>query len=151
MGQERHLTLLQGRLHEINDGLSDLLRRHDLEVATRAIECRKRHVRLAQKALALATKTQVLRNRGYAMDAAEEELRQRLVVLEKATVDAAVVGRQEEIWARMVRVRESGWALEAEFRKAGGLVVAKGEDGTVVDEAVLKSAKKVRLDLFSPP
>ncbi|KAI4143528.1 MAG: hypothetical protein LQ340_006971, partial [Diploschistes diacapsis] len=77
------LTVLQGRLHEINSGLADLLRRHDLEIAPRAAECRRRHVRLARKVMELAAKTQVLRNRGYAMDAEEERLRVRLVELER--------------------------------------------------------------------
>ena len=141
INQERYLQLLQGRLHEINNGLSSLLRRHDLELSTRAAECKRRHIRLGQKCLALATKTQILRNRGYALDGGEEELAQKLRKLERQVLDPALVGRGEEIWARMVNVRERGRWLQGEFEKAGKTV----EDGKagVVDDEVLKQASKV--------
>ncbi|MCJ1447047.1 MAG: hypothetical protein MMC23_007556 [Stictis urceolatum] len=144
INQERYLQLLQGRLHEINNGLSSLLRRHDLELSTRAAECKRRHIRLGQKCLALATKTQILRNRGYALDGGEEELAQKLRKLERQVLDPALVGRGEEIWARMVNVRERGRWLQGEFEKAGKTV----EDGKAgaVDDEVLKQASKILED-----
>ena len=142
MNQESYLKLLHGRLHEINNGLTDLLRRHDLEISTRTEECKRRHIRLAQKCLQLATKTQVLRNRGYAMDSTEEELRQKLMRLEKLVLDPAIAGRGEEIWARMVGVRERARLLVAEYERVGRAVGGKEES---LDDETGKKVKKVCL------
>ena len=144
--QKSVLSVLQGRLHEINNGISDLLRRHDLEIAPRAAECRRRHIRLAKKAMELASKTQVLRNRGYAMDVGEEALRVKLVELEKKVMDPGLGGRSEEVWARMVMLRDRGKMLETEMQRAVAAATAiadkEGRKGGI-DEEVLRRAKKV--------
>ncbi|MCJ1305881.1 hypothetical protein MMC08_008698 [Hypocenomyce scalaris] len=147
LSQQQHLEILQGRLHEINDGLTVLLRKHDLDFTTRAAECRRRHLRLSQKCLTLATKVQVLRNRGYAMDSAEEELRRKLLLLERSVLDPALNGRGEEIWARMVSVRERGRLLQQEFERAGRDL--SKEQGQSIDEEVMKRAKKILEDYNS--
>jgi nuclear pore complex protein Nup54 len=139
--QAKALNTLQGRLHEINNGLNTLLQKHDLQISIRAAECRRKHLRISQQCLSLAAKTQVLRNRGYAMDSAEEELRKKLMVLERSVFDPALNGRAEEIWARMVSVRERGRQLQREFEKAGRSVVQGKEQ--VVDEEVMRRVKKV--------
>lgn len=75
------------------------------------------------------------------MDSVEEELKKKLVVLERSVLDPALNGRGEEIWARMVNVRERGRLLQAEFERAGRNLV--GEQSQGIDEEVLKRAKKV--------
>ncbi|KAL8844104.1 MAG: hypothetical protein Q9176_001510 [Flavoplaca citrina] len=136
-----------GRLHEINNGLTEMLRRHDLEISVRAAEARKRHLRLNQQCVRLATKVQVLRHRGYAMDSAEEELKKKLLALEQKVMDPALNGRSEEIWARMVSVRERGRQLQREFEKAGRTLPQKQEQG--IDEEVMKKATKILEDYSS--
>ena len=148
VGQERALRVLQGRLHEIADGLADLLRRHDLEVAARAAACRRTHARLAQRVLALAAKAQVLRNRGYVLDAAEEELRQKLGRLERTVMDPALAARGEEIWAWMVALRERGKVLEEQLRIAGRSV--ESGEGTKLDEDTMEKAKKASSIIWFP-
>ncbi|KAL8850174.1 MAG: hypothetical protein Q9221_004860 [Calogaya cf. arnoldii] len=145
--QNQLLTVLQGRLHEINNGLTEMLRRHDLEISVRAAEARKRHLRLNQQCVRLATKVQVLRHRGYAMDSAEEELKKKLLALEKKVMDPALNGRGEEIWARMVSVRERGRQLQREFEKAGRTLPQQQEQG--IDEEVMKKATKILEDYSS--
>lgn len=141
--QNQALRTLQGRLHEINNGLNSLLQKHDLQISIRAAECRRKHLRISQQCLSLAAKTQILRNRGYAMDNSEEELRKKLMLLERNVLDPALNGRGEEIWARMVSVRERGRQLQREFEKAGSSVVQGKEQ--VIDEEVMKRVKKVSL------
>ena len=139
--QYQALTMLQGRLHEINEGLNGLLHKHDLDISVRVGECRRKHLRDSQRCLALAAKSQILRNRGYAMDSAEEELKKKLMQLERKVFDPALNGRAEEIWARMVSVRERGRQLQREFERAGmGL---KQVDGNAMDEEVMAKTKKV--------
>ena len=140
--QEQHLRILRGRLYEINSGLTDLLRRHELEITARTTECKRKHVRLAQKCLGLATKVQILRNRGYALDNMEEELKQKLALLEKSVMDPALGGRAEEIWARMVSVRDRGRQLEDEYVRAGRSLVDRPE--TTMPEEFMRMAKEVR-------
>lgn len=139
--QQAHLELLSGRLHEINEGLTVLLRKHELDITTRAAAARRRHAALSQRVLTLATKTMVARNRGYQLDPAEEQLRKRLGDLERAVTDPAIAGREEEIWARMVQVREQGRKLELEMERAG--LTQNGEKPQELNEEVVKQAEKV--------
>ena len=143
--QLQALHTLGGRLHEINSGLSKLLQKHELSISVRAAECRRKHLTLSRQCLGLAAKTQVLRNRGYILDGPEEELRNKLLVLERSVLDPALNGRSEEIWARMVSVRERGRLLQREFEKAGRSL--SREQGQVVDEEVMRRVKKVSTTL----
>lgn len=143
--QTQHLDILQGRLHEINNGLTTLLHKHDLEISVRAAECKRKHLRLSYQCLKLAAKVQVFKNRGYAMDSVEEELREKLLKLERSVSDPALNGRAEEIWARMVSVRERARLLQREFERAGQVV--GDEVGGAMDEEVMKRARKVNLNL----
>ena len=77
------------------------------------------------------------------MDQAEEELRHKLLALERRVFDPALNGRGEEIWARMVGVRERGRQLAFEMERYGGSVGRAGE--VELDEATLMKAKKVCL------
>lgn len=74
------------------------------------------------------------------MDTAEEELRQKLAALERRVCDPSLQGRAEEIWARMVSVRERGRQLQFEMERLG--VSGKGEE-QVIDEETMKKARKV--------
>lgn len=149
--QEKHLYLLQGRLHEINIGLTDLLRRHDLQISIRAAECRRKHLQLNHQCLSLAAKVQVLKNRGYAMDSAEEELREKMLKLERNVFDPALNGRGEEIWARMVSVRERGRQLQRESERVENTLGQNlGQNQKQeIDEVVLQRTKKVRRSDFT--
>lgn len=139
--QAKHLDVLQARLHEINNSLTAMLQNHDLVISIRAADARRKHVALSQRSLVLATKVQILRNRGYAMDAAEEDLKKKLVLLERSVFDPALAGRGEEIWARMVGVRERAKLLQDEFEKAGKGMADGQQD--VIDEGTMKTAAKV--------
>ena len=74
------------------------------------------------------------------MDTAEEELKQKLTALERKVCDPSLQGRGEEIWARMVSVRERVRQLQFEMERLG--VRGKGEE-QVIDEETMKKARKV--------
>ncbi|KAJ6013687.1 hypothetical protein N7540_008278 [Penicillium herquei] len=139
--QKDFLSMMQARLHEINNCLTDLLSRHDLKISLKIADCRRKHIVLSKRCLALAAKTQVLRNRGYAMDDAEEELKKKLAQLERSVFDPSLNGRGEEIWARMLAIHEQGKRLQAEMERAGGNVASNAEDE--IDEQTMKTAKKI--------
>ncbi|KAJ6120579.1 hypothetical protein N7523_004859 [Penicillium sp. IBT 18751x] len=139
--QKDFLTMMQSRLHEINNCLTELLSRHDLKISVKIADCRRKHLVLSKRCLALAAKTQVLRSRGYAMDDAEEELKKKLTQLERAVFDPSLNGRGEEIWARMLAIHEHSKRLQMEMERAGGSVVNNGEDE--IDEQTMKTAKKI--------
>lgn len=140
--QKDLLSIIQARLHEINNGLTALLSRHDLKISVKIADCRRKHIVLSQRCLALAAKTQVLRNRGYAMDDVEEELKKKLQQLERAVFDPSITGRTEEIWARLLAIREQSKRLQAELDRDGASTGSSGGDG--LDESAIKAAKKVR-------
>lgn len=139
--QKDFLTMMQNRLHEINNCLSDLLSRHDLKISVKIADCRRKHIVLSKRCLALAAKTQVLRNRGYAMDDSEEELKKKLAQLERSVFDPTLNGRGEEIWARMLAIREHSKRLQVEMDRAGANAVTHSEDE--LDENTMKTVKKV--------
>lgn len=72
---------------------------------------------LARRALSLAAKVQVLKNRGYALQPEEEMLKKRLEGLAKNVQDPAATGRMNEIWARMMVVQEKARVMEESMGK----------------------------------
>ncbi|KAJ5301287.1 hypothetical protein PENANT_c023G00114 [Penicillium antarcticum] len=144
--QRDFLTMIQSRLHEINNCLTELLSKHDLNLSIKIADARRKHIILSKRCLALAAKTQILRNRGYAMDEAEEELKKKLTQLERSVFDPSINGRGEEIWARMLAIHEHSKRLQAELDRAGVNVTPAEDD---IDEQTLKTAKKILDDYHS--
>jgi nuclear pore complex protein Nup54 len=89
---------------------------------------------LARRALSLAAKVQVLKNRGYALQPEEEMLKKRLEGLAKMVQDPAVTGRMNEIWARMMVVQEKARVMEESM----------GKVDIVWDENQLQTAGRVK-------
>lgn len=134
--QQRTLSLFNARLHEINGCLTQLLQNHDTKFSIRALDAKRKHAVLKQRCLALATKVQVLRNRGYAMDGDEEDLKTKLQTLERDISDPGLGARGEEIWARMIAVQERAKLLKAELEKTAP------QSPDVLDEETDKRVKK---------
>ncbi|KAK4984210.1 Nucleoporin nup57 [Elasticomyces elasticus] len=140
---------LRNRLHEMNNSLTTVMRKHDVEIDVKIQESRRRSRMLQARVLSLAARVQMLRNRGYALDGAEEELRRKLAALEKNVCEPGFEGRSEEVWARLVGLRERARWLEQEGEKMGAAarsVAAGVENGSVIDEEVLKKTKKILSD-----
>jgi nuclear pore complex protein Nup54 len=135
--QQRNLAYFNKTLHDINGSLDAMLSRHDLTLSVRALDAKRKHTMLKKRSLALATKVQVLRNRGYAMDAKEDALKTKILALERATCDPGLSARAEEIWARMVGVRERARLLQEDV---GNVPTANG-DG--INEEATRRAEKV--------
>ncbi|KAF2770804.1 hypothetical protein EJ03DRAFT_326142 [Teratosphaeria nubilosa] len=141
--QDTFIKAMQLRLHEMNNSLTAVMSAHQQKLTTHLETSRRRHKELSQRCLRLAVKCQVLRNRGYALDAAEENLRRELIVLEKSVSDPAFSGREEEIWARMVALRERARWLEEEGKRLGDRVEAEKREG-LPEEVVTKTRKIMR-------
>jgi nuclear pore complex protein Nup54 len=140
--QREFIEKINIRLHDINQSLDAQLEIHSQKVASRLAECRRKHIVACQRTLVLAGKIQTLRNRGYVMDNAEEELTMKLLKLEREVFDPSLNGREQDIWARMLGIRERGRRLQKEFDKA--TPVANTQD-SALDEAAVQAAKKVSL------
>ncbi|KAH7089882.1 nucleoporin complex subunit 54-domain-containing protein [Paraphoma chrysanthemicola] len=143
--QAQAVTALRTRLHEINNSLTVLKDTHELNVASRITEAKRKHIVFTQRTLALATKVQILRNRGYVMDPQEEELKKKLIELEKKTFDPVLGGRQEEIWARMSGVRERARILQEETEKVGKTLESQ-QNGELLSEDDQKALEKLLKD-----
>ena len=117
--QEQQINHFRVNLHQINNKLNELAQIHDLHTTIKFSEALARHQQLAHRVLSLTAKVQVLKNRGYALQSDEEELRKRLENLVKAIQDPGVVGRVNEIWARMTIVKEKAKQIEVEISETG--------------------------------
>ncbi|CAK7234989.1 Nucleoporin nup57 [Sporothrix eucalyptigena] len=135
--QRRTVATFNAGLHEINTKLDAILSQHDLQTSVRALAARRRHNELSKRCLALAAKTQVLRNRGYALSGDEDDLKQKLQALEKTMQDPALSARMEELWSRLIVLRNYADALRVEVNKRG----IKEDEG--LGEDIEAKAKKI--------
>lgn len=137
--QAVNLSAFNRALHAINDQLTACLHSHETSHSVRALDAKRKHAQLRQRCLRIATKVQVLRNRGYALGGDEEDLKTKLQELERKANDPALGARAEEIWARMLTVQERAKVLKTEIERSGA------EASEVLDEDTTKKAKKVCL------
>lgn len=140
---------MRARLHEMNNSLTAIMDAHEQRITANISKAKRQHQVLQQKCLRLAVKVQVLRNRGYALDAAEEGLRKTLMSLEKQVMDPGFLGREDEIWARMIALKEKARWLEEEGKWVNAQVQQQQkQDGTSsgVPEHVMAKTKKILKD-----
>lgn len=117
--QDKALEALRLRMHEINTALGALKEKDELQLEIRAQKAKQRHIALSRRVLRLAATVQTMRNRGYAMDGMEERLKIELEKLQKVSFSPVLAGRQEEVWARLVVLRERANIMQEEFKKLG--------------------------------
>jgi nuclear pore complex protein Nup54 len=79
------------------------------------------------------------------MDNAEEELKAKIEKLEREILDPSLDAREQEIWARMLSIRERAKRLKLEMEKVGP---AGGAEQPVLDESAIKAAKQVIPPVF---
>jgi len=142
--QAQFIAAMQARLHEMNNSLTAVMEAHRQRIAVNLDASRRQHIDLSQRCLRLAVKVQILRNRGYALDAQEEVLRKQLLALEQQVMDPAFHGREEEIWARMVSLRERARWLEEEGKRVGQQVQNQQTQG--LPEEVIQRTKQILKD-----
>lgn len=140
MLQRRVITEFNNKLHSINASLDAILSRHDLEHTVRAFNARRKHAELSKRCLILASKVQVLRNRGYALSGDEDELKQKLAKIDKSIQDPALSARMEELWSRLIILRGYADKLKDEINTPG----FAESDG--LGEEIEAKAKKVSDD-----
>ncbi|KXT05421.1 hypothetical protein AC578_11012 [Pseudocercospora eumusae] len=143
--QAKIIEEMRIRLHEMNNSLSAVMAAHQQRITVKINNVKKQHEVLSQRCLRLAVKVQVLRNRGYALDPQEEGLRRTLLDLEKQVTDPGFIGREDEIWARMVALRERARWLEEEGKRVAGQIQDQsrnaGKQGGVSEEVLAKTRK----------
>ena len=138
--QEDALARCNMMLQEINNSLNIQLELHQQKVATRLAECKRRQLATSRRTLTLAVKVQILRNKGYVMDNAEEELKAKLEKLERDVMDPSLDAREQEIWARMLGIRDRAKRLKAEMDKITPIAAA---EEPALDEGTIRTAKQV--------
>ncbi|GAW24488.1 hypothetical protein ANO14919_140730 [Xylariales sp. No.14919] len=138
--QEKALTKYRQTLHSINACLDAILSQQDLQTSVRALNARRKHAILRQRCLALATKVQVLRNRGYSLDKDEDDLKMKLETLDQGLADPALSARTEELWSRLLLLRGYADTLRNEIERRG----TEAQEG-LGEEAEAK-AKKILED-----
>ncbi|KAK6534297.1 hypothetical protein TWF281_005625 [Arthrobotrys megalospora] len=113
--QENQIAIYRATLHSINNRLTELSRNHDIKTTIKLAEAVSRHQQLAHRTLSLSAKVQVLKNRGYALQPEEDQLKKKLEALTKIVSDPSVNGRMNEIWARMQIINQKAKQMEHEI------------------------------------
>jgi nuclear pore complex protein Nup54 len=155
--QAKSVLEMRNRLHEMNNSLSAVMDKHQQSITVRIENAKRQHQVLSQRCLHLAVKVQVLRNRGYALDAAEEGLRRTLIDLNQRVHDDGLSGREDEIWARMVALRERTRWLEEEGKRVAAQVDTQqqqsqnragsgGNNSDSIPQHVLLKTRKIMKD-----
>ncbi|KAI0172814.1 nucleoporin complex subunit 54-domain-containing protein [Hypoxylon sp. FL1284] len=141
--QKQVLGHYRQTLHSINSSLDAILSQNDLQTSVRALNARRKHALLRQRCLALATKVQVLRNRGYSLDKEEDELKTKLETLDRAVTDPALSARTEELWSRLITLRGYADSLQNEMNRRGGDVQEGiGEENEAQAKKILEDFDK---------
>ncbi|KAI0845834.1 nucleoporin complex subunit 54-domain-containing protein [Daldinia vernicosa] len=135
--QRQVLGHFRQALHAINSSLDAILSQHDLQTSVRTANARRKHALLRRRCLALATKVQVLRNRGYSLDKEEDELKTKLETLDRAVTDPALSARTEELWSRLIMLRGYADSLQNEINKRG----TEAQEG--IGEEIEAQAKEI--------
>lgn len=143
--QRQILAHFNSVLHAINGSLDAILAKHDLETSVRALNAKRKHALIRQRCLAIASKVQVLRNRGYALDTDEDELKSKLEALDRGLADPSLSARTEELWSRLIMLRRHADNLREEVNQRGG------EPGDGISEEAEAKAKKVSGTAPLPP
>ncbi|KAK8852278.1 nucleoporin complex subunit 54-domain-containing protein [Apiospora arundinis] len=138
--QRINLSQLNNALHQINSSLDAILSKHDLETSVRALNAKRKHALLRQRCIAIAAKVQVLRNRGYALDTDEDELKSKLEALDRGLADPSLSARNEELWSRLIMLRNHADTLRDEINQRGGV------SGDGISEEAEARAKKLLED-----
>lgn len=145
--QANVLAKLQQNLHEMNNSLAAIMAKHQQDISVRIETSKRQHAAIAQRTLRLAIKCQILRNRGYQLDGTEETLRQDILILNKQVKEPSFSSREEEIWARMVALRERARWLEEEGKRVGAATAeAQRQEGNSLPENVLQGANRILRD-----
>lgn len=144
--QANAVQAMRARMHEINNSLTAIMEKHRQDFTVALEGARRQHTNLAERTLRLACKVQVLRNRGYELTSAEEVLRRQLLELEGRALDPGFAAREEEIWARMVALRERARWLEEEGKRVGEKVEQQGQGAKALPEYVVAKTKKILRD-----
>lgn len=145
--QAQVLNKLQVNLHEMNNSLAAIMAEHQQDISVRIETSKRQHAAIAQRTLRLAIKCQILRNRGYALDSTEETLRRNILDLNKQIQEPSFSAREEEIWARMVALRERARWLEEEGKRVGAAAAeAQRQEGSKLPDNVLQGANRILRD-----
>lgn len=144
--QAKFVQSMQLRLHEMNNSLTAIMNKHSQDLSVRVETAKKQHIAIRARTMRLAVKCQVLRNRGYALDGQEETLRKSLLDLQKQVQDPEFSSREEEIWARMVVLRERARWLEEETKRLGNGASSATDEAPKIPESYLLGAKRVLRD-----
>lgn len=145
--QAQVLAKLRQNLHEMNNSLAAIMSKHQQDISVRIESSKRQHAAIAQRTLRLAIKCQILRNRGYQLDPSENVLRTDILKLEQQIKEPSFSSREEEIWARMVALRERARWLEEEGKRVGAATAeAHRQEGNSLPENVLQGAQRILKD-----
>lgn len=97
-----HVAKLRILLNNINEKLTQLSSKHDLDNTTRILQAKVRHTKLSRRLLRLATILAVLKLKGYPLLPEEEEISKQFQALNAKISDPnGSIGKLSDLYARL--------------------------------------------------
>lgn len=93
-------------LKEMLDKNTQLQQRHELDTAARILKVQSRNIQIEKRILKLGSQLAILKNRGLPMSINEEKMWTQFKTLLKRSEDPAVLGKTNELWARLSVLKE---------------------------------------------
>lgn len=134
-----HVARSRVLLQSINEQLSQLAAKHDLDNTTRILKAKVRHTKLARRLLRLATILAILKLKGYPLLPEEEEILKQLQALNAKFSDPnGAVGKLSDLYARLAILKGRSEDLSSQMSSLHALNGddVQGEDTAQVDHVV---------------
>lgn len=135
--QEETLKTHKEKIAEVKARIEKIHQIHTVETVIKIQEYKRKQRQLVHKVLQIMKSVQVLRNRGYALRADEEQLITRLLAMDRDLAKPSVFrGRLNELWAHVQQMKDAN-------RLLAGLGGDRESNYTVSDPNSLKAVCQV--------
>lgn len=134
--QKQAIMIFRNQLHEANEKVEKIMKTHDLETLMKIKLAKKRMAELEKKVGKVARMVQVLKYSGFVMRPEEEKWKRDISNLLEKVEDPAVVGRINEVWARLSKLK-----FEREQIMKNGLSAGNDSSLDLDEQEVEKLAK----------
>ncbi|GMF14854.1 unnamed protein product [[Candida] boidinii] len=119
--QIEHIKQSRLILNQINENLTKLSEKHDLDTVSRLLACKVKHKNLSKRLLKIAIILSVLKSKGYPLTNDEELLSQEFDKLLKSVDDPIGLARSNELWARLSNLKERSKNLSQQLKRLEAL------------------------------
>lgn len=113
-------------LKQLLEKNTQLQQRHELEIASRILKVTNKNVEIETRLLKLGSQLAILKNRGLPLNITEEKMWNQYKELLKRSEDPAGLGKTNELWARLVVLKERARNISDQLDNTMSTINQKG-------------------------